>query len=155
MHSGAWVTKKNPWLNTSELAQFVASQSGARFENSCKLGLQLGNFSVIKALILRLLQCCMYYAEHCEYILFIHVYFALSLVISTIYIAQNYHAAFSSASHNFVHIYASACSFYSVFPNSIFHGANMGPIWALSAPDGPHFGPMNLAIRVVSLNILT
>ena len=24
----------------------------------------------------------------------------------------------------------------------------MGPTWALSAPDGPHDGPMNLAIRV-------
>ena len=23
----------------------------------------------------------------------------------------------------------------------------MGPTWALSAPDGPHVGPMNLAIR--------
>ena len=23
----------------------------------------------------------------------------------------------------------------------------MGPTWALSAPDGPHIGPMNLAIR--------
>ena len=26
--------------------------------------------------------------------------------------------------------------------------ANMGPTWVLSAPDGPHVGPMNLAIRV-------
>ena len=26
----------------------------------------------------------------------------------------------------------------------------MGPTWVLSAPDGPHVGPMNLAIRVVS-----
>ena len=25
----------------------------------------------------------------------------------------------------------------------------MGPTWVLSAPDGPHVGPMNLAIRVV------
>ena len=24
----------------------------------------------------------------------------------------------------------------------------MGPTWGLSAPDGPHVGPMNLAIRV-------
>ena len=23
----------------------------------------------------------------------------------------------------------------------------MGPTWVLSAPDGPHVGPMNLAIR--------
>ena len=28
----------------------------------------------------------------------------------------------------------------------------MGPTWVLSAPDGPHIGPMNLAIRVVSLS---
>ena len=31
------------------------------------------------------------------------------------------------------------------------HGANMGPTWVMSAPDGPHVGPMNLAIRVVPL----
>ena len=34
------------------------------------------------------------------------------------------------------------------FPDSKVHGANMGPTWVLSAPDGPHVGPMNLAIRV-------
>ena len=28
------------------------------------------------------------------------------------------------------------------------HGANVGPTWVLTAPDGPHAGPMNLAIRV-------
>ena len=33
-------------------------------------------------------------------------------------------------------------------PESKVHGANMGPTWALSAPDGPHDVPMNLAIRV-------
>ena len=32
-------------------------------------------------------------------------------------------------------------------PDSKVHGTNMGPIWVLSAPDGPHIGPMNLAIR--------
>ena len=32
-------------------------------------------------------------------------------------------------------------------PDSKIHGANMGPTWALSDPDGPHVGPMNLAIR--------
>ena len=26
----------------------------------------------------------------------------------------------------------------------------MGSTWVLSAPDGPHVGPMNIAIRVVS-----
>ena len=29
------------------------------------------------------------------------------------------------------------------------HGANMGPTWVLSAPDGPHVGPMNLAITFI------
>ena len=32
-------------------------------------------------------------------------------------------------------------------PDNKVHGANMGPTWVLSAPDGPHDGPMNLAIR--------
>ena len=32
-------------------------------------------------------------------------------------------------------------------PDSKVHGANTGPTWVLSAPDGPHVGPMNLAIR--------
>ena len=32
-------------------------------------------------------------------------------------------------------------------PDRKAHGANMGPTWVLSAPDGPHVGPMNLAIR--------
>ena len=36
-----------------------------------------------------------------------------------------------------------------VIPDSKVHGANMGPTWVLSAPDGPHVGPMNLAIRDV------
>ena len=32
-------------------------------------------------------------------------------------------------------------------PDSKVHGANMGPTRVLSAPDGPHVGPMNLAMR--------
>ena len=32
-------------------------------------------------------------------------------------------------------------------PDSKVHGANMGPTWVLSATDGPHVGPMDLAIR--------
>ena len=32
-------------------------------------------------------------------------------------------------------------------PDNKVHGANMGPTWVLSVPDGPHVGPMNLAIR--------
>ena len=34
-------------------------------------------------------------------------------------------------------------------PDRQVHGANMRPIWVLSAPDGPHVGPMNFAIRKV------
>ena len=34
-----------------------------------------------------------------------------------------------------------------VIPDSIALEANMGPTWVLSAPDGPHVGPMNPAIR--------
>ena len=36
------------------------------------------------------------------------------------------------------------------YQDSKVHGANMGPNWVLSAPDGPHVGPMNFAIRVFS-----
>ena len=32
-------------------------------------------------------------------------------------------------------------------PDSKVHGANMGTTWVLSAPDRPHVGPMNIAIR--------
>ena len=32
-------------------------------------------------------------------------------------------------------------------PYNKVHGANMGPTWVLSAPEGSHVGPMNLAIR--------
>ena len=38
-------------------------------------------------------------------------------------------------------------------PDSKVHGANMGPTWVLSAPDGPHVNPMNLAIGVYHSNI--
>ena len=34
------------------------------------------------------------------------------------------------------------------FPDSKVHGTNMRPTCVLSAPDGLHVGPMNLAIRV-------
>ena len=34
-----------------------------------------------------------------------------------------------------------------ITPDNKVHGANMGPTWVLSAPDGPHVGQMNLAIR--------
>ena len=34
------------------------------------------------------------------------------------------------------------------YPDSKVHGVNMGTTWVLSAPDGPHVRPMNLAIKV-------
>ena len=34
------------------------------------------------------------------------------------------------------------------FLDSKVHGANVGSTWVMSAPDGPHVGPMNLATRV-------
>ena len=44
--------------------------------------------------------------------------------------------------------------FFWYIRESEVHGANMGPIWVLSSPDGPHVGPMNLAIRDVVLVII-
>ena len=41
-----------------------------------------------------------------------------------------------------------SCTEMKRFPDSKRHGANMGPTWVLLAPDGPHIGPMNLAITV-------
>ena len=32
-------------------------------------------------------------------------------------------------------------------PDTKVHGTNMGPTWVLSAPDGPHVGPIDLAIK--------
>ena len=36
----------------------------------------------------------------------------------------------------------------NTYPDSKVHETNMGPTLVLTAPDGPHVGPMNLAIRV-------
>ena len=33
------------------------------------------------------------------------------------------------------------------YPDSKVHGTKMGPTWVLSAPDGPHVGPMKFAFR--------
>ena len=41
------------------------------------------------------------------------------------------------------------------YPDSMVHEANLGPTWVLSAPDGPHVGRMNLAIRVLCYHRLT
>ena len=42
------------------------------------------------------------------------------------------------------------CVTLSITPDSKVHGANIGPTWVLSAPDVPHVGPMNLAIRDIT-----
>ena len=36
------------------------------------------------------------------------------------------------------------------FPDNKVYGVNMGPTWGRQDPGGPHVGPMNLAIWVVS-----
>ena len=41
------------------------------------------------------------------------------------------------------------CNLKRPWPDSKFHGANMGPPWVPLAPDGPHVGPMDLAISAV------
>ena len=38
--------------------------------------------------------------------------------------------------------------FLAAIPDSKVHGANMGPIWVLSAPDGPHVGPWTLLLGI-------
>ena len=43
---------------------------------------------------------------------------------------------------------------YFIIPDSKVNWANMGPTWVLSAPDGPHVGPMNLVIRDVCCGLL-
>ena len=42
-----------------------------------------------------------------------------------------------------------------IFPDNSVHGVNMRSTWVLSAPDGPHVGPMNLAIGVPFLPLYT
>ena len=37
---------------------------------------------------------------------------------------------------------------FHIHPDSMVHGANMGPIWGRQDPGGPHFGPMNFTIWV-------
>ena len=44
---------------------------------------------------------------------------------------------------------------HSTYPDSKFHVAHMGPTWVLSAPGGPHVGPMNVAIRVVGSHVMS
>ena len=47
------------------------------------------------------------------------------------------------------HVVLWICSYcnWKIVPDSKVHGTNMGPTWVLTAPDGFHVDPMNLAIR--------
>ena len=44
-----------------------------------------------------------------------------------------------------------------LIPDSKVHGVNTVPTWVLSAPDGPHDGPMNLALRddMIGVSLIT
>ena len=46
---------------------------------------------------------------------------------------------------NVLHVFRQTC------PDNKVRGANMGPTWVLSAPDGPHIAPMKLAIGVIAI----
>ena len=47
--------------------------------------------------------------------------------------------------------YLSQQNYDNANPDNNIHMPNMGPTWILSAPDGPHAGPMNLAIGELPL----
>ena len=50
--------------------------------------------------------------------------------------------------YKFVKLDNTICgNLYQQISDSKVQGANMGHTWVLPAPDGPHVGPMNLAIR--------
>ena len=77
------------------------------------------------------------------------VYLITNNADSTVKIMQNI-----IYSYNLSYLYFSYCNIPAtiklwMYPDSKVHGANMGPTWVLSAPNGPHVGLMNLAIRVI------
>ena len=43
---------------------------------------------------------------------------------------------------------------YTEVPDSMVHGADMGPTWFLSSPGGSHVGPINLAISCALKSIV-
>ena len=59
-----------------------------------------------------------------------------------------------STSHILCHLISNT-TFITKIPYSKVHGVNMGPTWVLSAPDGPHVGPMNLAVRDFTMDRLS
>ena len=70
----------------------------------------------------------------------------MNALINTFYATLYWHLI-SSVVHNVLMVPDSKV------PDSKFHVSNMGPTWVLSAPDEPHVGAMNLAIRGVITGI--
>ena len=57
----------------------------------------------------------------------------------------NFHTQRSDISYNKKWLTVCPTKWNQVYSDNNIHGVNMGPTWDLSAPDGPHVGPMNLA----------
>ena len=53
-----------------------------------------------------------------------------------------------SAANHFLNIIRKTRGQYKIYSDSKVHGSNMGLTWVMSAPDGPHVGPMDLTIMV-------
>ena len=62
--------------------------------------------------------------------------------------------AFCRLSYRLPNVYCPDVFILQTLPDSKVHGANMEPIWVLTAPDRPHVGPMNLAIRAMRLGVI-
>ena len=72
---------------------------------------------------------------------------------SIIHLESSFSCNIKTASKKTVTVYIKCFLLQRVSPDSKVHGAKVGPTWVLSAPDGPHVGPMNLAIRVPALSV--
>ena len=68
-----------------------------------------------------------------------------TVLMSSIFIGSFSNVARTCIAPKFLFFYHISTA--SSHPDNKVHGAIMGPTWGLSAPDGRHVGPMNLAIR--------
>ena len=82
-----------------------------------------------------------------------HFVRALQVLLWTSFSNSIYHS-FLLTPTSVLSVSPSGFSKYTDIPDSKAHGTIMEPAWALSAPDGPHIGPMNLAIRDVVILII-
>ena len=90
-----------------------------------------------------LLNACLGWSSNCQFFLLSKLgncefWFCVSAICSHI---VSIHMI--STTHN-----ALTMKLCHICPESKVHGANIGPTWVLSAPDGPHVSPRNLVIRV-------